>query len=142
MPGWSWRVQRSALLWAVLTAIVLLVPAPVVEESVPRWVGRLFDPIPWIDKLGHGLLFLLLTVFVSRSLARSGVEHAAWAAGLAAALYGLLLEAAQIWVPGRAAEPLDGAADVLGAVVGAILAASGPFDADLPSAESCPDRSP
>lgn len=70
------------------------------------------------DKLAHVALYTVLGALLRAATGRTG-----WAIGLASA-YGVTDEVHQAFVPGRQADPLDWAADTVGAALGALLVAS------------------
>jgi VanZ family protein len=94
-------------------------------SSIP---GRHMPPsrIPHLDKIQHGIAYLLLGAACARGLALSGVVRPAIVAlaGAGMALgYGASDELHQAFVPGRSPELADLAADGLGALIGAGLCA-------------------
>ncbi len=86
-----------AAAWALLCGALLLVPA----ETLPE-----VDPFSWADKLAHLVLFLVLELLAVRSFGR-WTRRALAASAAASIAYALLLEAAQLAVPGRAWELWD-----------------------------------
>lgn len=116
--------HRAAAVWGMLTAGLLLIPAPAVESVSSDWLGGLLSALPQVDKLVHGALFLVLAALLARSLAGSGVRRPGVVAIAAAVSYGVLLELVQGAVPGRSPQALDAVADAVGATIGAILVRS------------------
>lgn len=107
-----------ALLWALAAAVLMLTPADAVPSDpwgFLLWLG------PWADPLAHLLVFLVLALLVHRSFESLGWMRGALAAASGATLgYSAVLEAAQLWVPGRHWDPVDlawGAAGIGLAVV-------------------------
>lgn len=78
-------------------------------------------PIPGADKAAHAVLYGGLAVLVSFGIRRSGNPVTPWVQFLApvvfAGLYGLSDEIHQVFVPRRHFDPLDVAADVVGAIL-------------------------
>ena len=105
------RVLPAAA-WSVLTAVLLLVPG----DEVP-------DPgfWDWLDKPAHALLFAVHVYLLPRALAawRRGAAGLGVSAAISGA-YALLLEAAQIRVPGRSWDLWDLVADFAGIAVVAL----------------------
>ena len=97
------------------------------------WAGLLFwessraNPFPFVpesilshDKLLHLVAYAVLGALVAGAVAaRLGPARAVAAAALIAAAYGVTDEWHQRYVPGRDADPLDWAADAVGALAGA-----------------------
>jgi VanZ family protein len=94
-------------------------------SSQPGWI-LLPHPFFSHDKLLHALAYALGAALVFGALgpARLGTLRAAVLAAAVAGAYGATDEWHQSYVPGRSADPLDLAADVLGAAAGAGLAAA------------------
>jgi len=80
--------------------------------------------VPQQDKLYHFVEYLVLAALIAFALAKTGrwmpLERFLLTVSLSA-LYGLLLEALQAFVPGRSASAMDAVANTLGAIVGAAL---------------------
>jgi len=100
--------------WVALTLVLTSIPNPTFAR-----------PIPGADKLEHlgfygvtGLFFALWRRASGASIARAVVQALVFAA-----LAGCLDEMHQIWIPGRAADPLDWLADTAGGGCGALLSA-------------------
>ena len=116
------RGRRAAVLWAAITAALLLVPLPSPALTPPAWAG-----LP-LDKLAHALLFFGLGRSWQRAWrapipARAGGLARRAVVAAAATAWGGLLELGQGTLgAGRAAEWGDLAADALGAVAAACLA--------------------
>lgn len=110
-PSGSWR---SVAAWAALILVATTVP---VAEFVTR------APPLWLDKLVHGGLYLVLGWLVGAALCATGRRRVTdWLVGLLAlAVFALLDEAHQRWVPGRVASLGDWAADMAGATIGLTL---------------------
>jgi len=81
------------------------------------------------DKLGHAIEFGLLGALGANALltrtrlsaTKKGRDRAWLGAVTLAALWGIVDEVHQLFVPGRQSDPLDAVADVIGAAVGAWL---------------------
>jgi hypothetical protein len=93
-----------------------------VPVAVPQHGGL------WTDKTDHFAAFAVFEILAERAL-RSRAQHTAkqsllrrhlWAIALSA-LYGGVVEAWQGMVPWRSMELLDWVADVLGALLGAVI---------------------
>lgn len=94
-----------------------------------EWIsnGQLGEQLGWwinllARKTAHTLEFAILAGLLY--LASGSRGRSAWLAGAAgAALFGILDEFHQIWVPGRGASPLDCVLDAAGGVIGATVLA-------------------
>ena len=109
------RRRLPILLWTLVVAFLLLLPG----DEIP-------DPGRWerLDKLTHALLFAVHFALMARAFPaprREGRELAV--AALASGLYALLLETAQLWIPGRGWEWWDVVAGLAGIAVAALLVA-------------------
>ncbi len=100
--------------------------------AVLFWESSRANPFPFLpegllshDKLLHAGAYAVLGALVAAALRARGVAagRAVALAVLAAAAYGATDEWHQAYVPGRDADPLDWAADAVGAVAGAAAAA-------------------
>ncbi len=102
------------------------------------WAGLLFwessqpDPFPFVprgilshDKLLHFGAYAVLGALLFGTIARTRLRtgHAIAIVALAGALYGVTDEWHQRYVPNRQADPADVAADTIGALAGAAVAA-------------------
>lgn len=114
-----------------LTAIVLL--AVIVATSLSPWTLREpaapegLDAQVGEDQAWHAAMYAVLAAVLTWLLAqgrRPVLGAAGLAVGLAAGL-GLGLELGQLFVVGRAAEPLDAIANLAGGLLGAIGSAGG-----------------
>lgn len=105
----------AALAWAALTAFLLLLPGSAFgpEASwLPEWA------VPLVESAIHFGLFLVETQLLYRWLAASPrAFHPRWLAFAAASGYGVALEVAQAWVPGRSPEIADALIDAAGAAL-------------------------
>ena len=112
IPPDARRRVLPAATWSLLTAVLLLMPGDEVPDP-GLWA--------WLDKPAHALLFAVHFALLPKALApwRAGGCRLAAAAALSGA-YALLLEAAQIRVPGRSWDPWDLAADVAGIALAAL----------------------
>ena len=110
-PRRRWTV---ALLWSLLVAVLLLTPG----EELPD-VG--LDPV---DKLAHVLIFGSHCFLLRRALAgRAEGGATRVAAASVSGVYAVLLEVAQLWVPGRGFEWWDLVANAVGVALAALLPA-------------------
>jgi VanZ family protein len=100
------RRHLPALIWSLAVAALLVTPGDELPDP------GLWD---WLDKPGHALLFALHVGLLMRSFAGSRSRGGNLAgAVLASGLYAVVLEAAQLWVPGRAWDWWDLVADFAG----------------------------
>ncbi len=107
-PSGSWR---SVAVWAVLILIATTISLPDVAFRVPA---------PGLDKLVHGSMYFVLGWLVGAALCAMG-RRGVMAVGLALlslAVFALLDEAHQQWLPGRVPSLGDWTADVIGATIG------------------------
>ncbi len=107
-PSGSWR---SVAAWAVLILIATTISLPDVAFRATA---------QGLDKLVHGSLYLVLGWLVGAALCAMG-RRDVMSLGLALlslAVFALLDEAHQYWLPGRVASTGDWAADVIGATIG------------------------
>jgi VanZ family protein len=104
----SWR---SVAAWAALILIATTVPLTDIASRAP---------VPWLDKLVHGALYLVLGWLVGAALCATGRRSIGTRASavLALSVFALLDEVHQRWLPGRVASLEDWAADVVGATIG------------------------
>lgn len=109
----SARRSLPAILWSLLAAVLLLAPGDELPDP-GAW--------EWLDKPVHAALFAIQFALLVRPLAgsRPVARHLAIAA-LGSGLYALVLETAQLWVPGRAWEWWDLGAALVGIAVAALL---------------------
>lgn len=106
--------SRTFPLWAYALAVVVACSVPI---ALPRQGGL------WTDKSDHFAAFLVFEILVVRAL-RSGAQSVLRRHGVAiaiSALFGAMLEGWQGLLPWRSMELLDWVADVLGAVLGAVI---------------------
>ena len=77
-------------------------------------------PVSWLDKLVHGALYLVLGWLVGLALCASGRRSfgAGMLAVVALAVFALLDEWHQRWLPGRVPNVGDWSADIVGATIG------------------------
>jgi VanZ family protein len=116
-------VSRRHLAW--------LLPA-LAYAGLIFWLSHQPNPVPWMprawwtwDKLLHAVEYAglaALLVLGLTHLGTMGLRRAALLAILLAAAYGATDELHQAFIPNRSADVLDWVADVVGAVVGGILA--------------------
>ena len=124
-----------ALIWAGLVAAALLMTGDSIEDvgswfEIPDWLRAWLEELrplakllwPWMDKLVHFGLFLVLAILVHRCFV---VRKGDWGAPLktlaATLLYIVILEAAQIRIPGRGWENLDIVAGIAGVLVAMVV---------------------
>lgn len=111
----------AALAWAGLTAAALLTPGPSLPDvgdwlPLPEWLR------PWVDKVVHLALFLVLALLVHRRFeGTSSCHRAIWTTLATTLSYVFVLELAQVWIPGRSWETLDLVAGVTGVVLALLL---------------------
>ncbi len=106
--------------WLLLIGICLLIfwqsSAPLPPQT---------PSLPGLDKLAHAAVYALLAFLAARAFATLPVfkdpRLLPGAAVVFAALYGLSDELHQTFVPGRSADVWDLAADLAGAVAGALI---------------------
>ena len=111
-----------ALAWGVLTASALLMQGDQLQE-VEYWFGIPDWLWPWADKLVHFGLFFVLAWLVSRCFSGTDGDPDVERRTLVVTLpYIVVLEAAQIRIPGRGWETLDVVAGFAGAAVALVLA--------------------
>ena len=101
----SHRRLLPALLWTVLVAVLLGLPG----DEIP-------DPGPWdwVDKPVHAALFAVHFALLAGGLAGG---RRPMAAALASGAFALVMEAVQLWVPGRGWEWWDLVADLVGIAI-------------------------
>lgn len=106
---------------------LLLLWGPVALHMIAIFVASSatdLDPLParFLDKVIHLAVYAVLGALSARALAgglRTVTPRAAVLAIALSALYGISDEWHQSFVPGRTADPMDVAADVAGAALGA-----------------------
>lgn len=102
-----------ALIWSLVVAALLVAPGDTMPEP-GSW--------EWLDKPVHALLFAIHSSLLARCLAPPMTARGALAsAAVASACYALLLEAVQVWVPGRSWEWWDLGAGIAGIAVAALV---------------------
>ena len=105
-----------AILWAIFIFVLTVFPTDHIPED-PGWDIS-------ADKLVHFALFCILTLllFYGRSLSTKSIIKPQIASLLAfSALFGLLMEVVQLYIPYRSFSWLDFIADSLGVVVGYLI---------------------
>ena len=112
------RARRAAFVWAVFLLTLTSWPKP---PTVP-----IVSAIPNFDKFIHFVLygveaFLLYQAVLWPGRSRFSLGRVLALVG-AMAVWAMADETHQAWIPGRSMEAGDVAADVTGAVVGAVLA--------------------
>ena len=112
------RYRIGALAWGVFLFTLTSWPSP---PRVPLVSG-----IPNFDKLVHFALYAVEAWFLYRSVRWPGQPRFSLARALAIvgvmAVWGVADETHQAWIPGRAMEGDDVAADAAGAAAGAVAA--------------------
>jgi VanZ family protein len=112
------KARIQALAWAAFLFTLTSWPSP---PRVPLVSG-----IPNFDKLVHFTLYAVQSSLVYRSVRWPGLSRFSLARVLAVvgvmAVWGAVDETHQTWIPGRAMEGDDVAADVAGAAAGAAAA--------------------
>ncbi len=110
----SLRRVLPVAIWSLLTAVLLLLPGDEVPDP------GLWD---WLDKPAHAVLFAIHFALLPRALAGARLRESRLAVpAVLSGLYALVLEAAQIRVPGRSWDLWDLVADFVGiAVVAALI---------------------
>ena len=112
------RARRAALVWAVFLLTLTSWPKP---PTVP-----IVSAIPNFDKVVHFVLYSVETFLLYQAVLWPGRSRFSLARVLALvgamAVWAVADETHQAWIPGRSMEAGDVAADVTGAVVGAVLA--------------------
>ena len=92
--------------WAILILVLTLTPA----KHVPK--NELFS----YDKLGHTAIFCVQTLLLMLTFTRSGVtiRKSVLISVVSCAIYGLLIEGIQNFIPGRSMDWIDAVANVAG----------------------------
>ena len=110
--------RRLAIAWGLFLFTLTSWPKP---PAVPILSG-----IPNSDKLVHLVLYGVEAFFLYRAIAWPGKPRFSFLRVLtivgALAVWGMVDEVHQSWIPGRSTEAEDVVADVTGAGVGAVLA--------------------
>ena len=110
-----WQIASAFLLISVLAST--LMPAAWFWSS-SRDVGSWFIDV---DKWLHGITFVILAVWFA-GLFRT---RSYWKIGVGLILFGLFIEGCQQLVTYRSAEMFDVAADIIGIVIGLVIAGAG-----------------
>ena len=110
----SWKWWAASLAWA---GIIFFLSS---RSSFP-----VEPPFPWFDKLVHMGLYGTLCLLLAGALGTSGLRQSPRTilalAVLISFFYGISDEMHQAFVPYRSCDPLDALADLLGALLIAIL---------------------
>jgi VanZ family protein len=112
------RARRAAILWGLFLLGLTSWPRP---PSVP-----VISEIPNFDKFVHFTLYAVEAFLIYLAVRWPGRSRASLGRTLAVvgvmAVWAVLDETHQFWIPGRSMEAGDVAADVVGACAGALLA--------------------
>ncbi len=109
------RHHLPAVGWSLIVAVLLLMPGDALAD-VGGW--------DWLDKPVHALLFAIHFLLLERSLRAVGVGRRSLVAAAGSGLWALVLEAAQMAVPGRIWSGWDLAADLAGIALAALARAA------------------
>ena len=110
-----WQFASAFLLIFVLAST--LMPAVWFWPSRREFASWFFD----VDKWFHGITFVILAVwFAGQYRPRSY-----WKVGVGLIIFGLVIEGCQRLVTYRSAELFDVAADIVGIVIGLVIASAG-----------------
>jgi VanZ family protein len=110
------RPWIPALVWSVFLFELSTIPGSAIPEV----------SVPQLDKLVHGVLYMVLGFFCARGLAATTSLSPAALVAVATALgaaYGVTDELHQLLTPRRSSDWHDVVADTVGAFVGALVAA-------------------
>ncbi len=110
-----WQIASAVLLIFVLAST--LMPADWFSSS-SRDLGAWFVDV---DKWLHGITFVILAVWFAGLYG----SRSYWRIGVGLILFGLFIEACQQLVGYRSAEMFDVAADIVGIVIGLVIAGAG-----------------
>lgn len=111
------KIKAKKLLPAVLWAIIITI-----VSSIPNLSTKGFR-FTMIDKVAHFSEYFILGLFTARA-AGSGFGKPSkvfWVSMILVAVYGILDELHQLFIPGRSTEVLDMTADVLGALAASAI---------------------
>jgi VanZ family protein len=113
-------LENKKIAYTLLTIywIVLFIGTTLPGQSLPSFGG--------VDKVKHfggylGLTVLLYITLLFQDKYKALKDHAAGAAFIIIAFYGILDELHQMLVPGRSADVLDWVADVAGVIIGLLF---------------------
>ena len=127
-----------ALVWLSLVTLALAVPGD--RADLPEWWPRILH-FHALDKVIHGLLFLVAGLLLARSLrCLSRVARPALAACALLVAYGAATEVVQHLLTTRSGEAADFAADAAGAAAGAAFSAAVAARRDRPPAAGAEAR--
>jgi polysaccharide biosynthesis protein VpsQ len=111
--------------WAILGGLAILLIVILADTRRLGFIGAIYD-FPYGDKVGHFLLFGLLSLVVNLAVfeARPQAEKVrlAWGTSIVLALMIGAEEVSQRWIPSRTFSLLDLAASYLGVTVFACMA--------------------
>lgn len=111
------KLQRRhyfpALIWAILILTV---------SSIPH-LPPLTDKIKIGDKIAHFLEYFVFGALVARMLRQMNKStlQILLLTSITGAIYGILDELHQLFIPGRTTDPLDITADTLGAILASLI---------------------
>ena len=110
----------QAGLWAATIAVLMMLPADDLRFFEP-WLPLSLDQ--WIDKVQHLIVFMVLVVFLTRSLSElKRIERPLLMAAILTLAFSFLLEAMQSLVPWRYWDVKDLVADALGVMMAVPIA--------------------
>jgi VanZ family protein len=111
------RWQIAGILLLILVFAAMLMPAVWLFPTRREFAAWFID----VDKWVHGITFVILAVwFAGQYRSRSY-----WKIGIGLIIFGLVIEGCQRLVTYRSAELFDVAADIVGIVIGLVIASAG-----------------
>ena len=114
------RYLAPALFFAFICSVIVMADA-----GIPNVFMRLVEHIPLGDKLGHFMLFGMLTLLLDGALRGRAVVLAGWTVPLAGLLvlgFAWAEEASQAFFPNRTLDLADALADLAGVAAFSLLA--------------------
>ncbi len=116
----SWKRWHLTAIWAAAMGAVCLVPA-----SVGNRLAGLGNSVPFFDKLVHAGGFGVLAFLARRTLAAGAGGHRAWLTSIEVSagvmVYSIGLEMCQRYVSGRAFDPGDITANLVGVLAAMVV---------------------